>query len=61
MVKEGDYVSVGQTLAIVRSDVINVNAQTAKSSYQNAKADYADMKMLLKQVVLLNNNWIKQN
>ena len=40
LVKEGDYVSVGQTLAIVRSDVINVNAQTANSSYQNAVADY---------------------
>ena len=40
LVKEGDYVSVGQTLAIVRSDVINVNAQTANSSYQNAAADY---------------------
>lgn len=41
LVKEGDYVSVGQTLAIVRSDVINVNAQTANSSYQNAAADYS--------------------
>ncbi|SEA13446.1 RND family efflux transporter, MFP subunit [Flavobacterium gillisiae] len=41
LVKEGDYVNVGQTLVIVRSDVINVNAQTAKASYDNAKADYA--------------------
>ncbi|MBY0485809.1 MAG: efflux RND transporter periplasmic adaptor subunit [Flavobacteriaceae bacterium] len=41
LAKEGDYVSVGQTLAIVRSDVINVNAQTANSSYQNAAADYS--------------------
>ncbi|TDE55402.1 efflux RND transporter periplasmic adaptor subunit [Flavobacterium sp. GT3P67] len=40
LAKEGDYVTVGQTLAIVRSDVINVNAQTANSSYQNAVADY---------------------
>jgi hypothetical protein len=31
-------VSVGQTLAIVRSDVVNVNAQNA--IYQNAVADY---------------------
>ena len=41
LVKEGDYVNVGQTLLIVRSDVIDVNAQTAKASYDNAKADYA--------------------
>jgi membrane fusion protein (multidrug efflux system) len=40
LAKEGDYVTAGQTLAIVRSDVINVNAQTANSSYQNAVADY---------------------
>jgi len=41
LVKEGDYVKAGQALAIVRSDVINVNAQTANSSYQNAAADYS--------------------
>jgi RND family efflux transporter MFP subunit len=41
LVKEGDSVNVGQTLVIVRSDIINVNAQTAKASYDNAKADYA--------------------
>lgn len=40
LVKEGDYVSVGQTLVIVRSDVINVTAQTAKAGYDNAKSDY---------------------
>jgi membrane fusion protein (multidrug efflux system) len=40
LAKEGDYVHAGQTLVIVRSDVINVNAQTANSSYQNAAADY---------------------
>lgn len=40
LVKEGDYVSVGQTLAIVRSDVVNVNAQNANAVYQNAVADY---------------------
>lgn len=40
LVKEGDYVSVGQTLAIVRSDVINVNAQNANAIYQNAVADF---------------------
>lgn len=41
LAKEGDYVTVGQTLAIVRSDVINVNAQTANATYQNAAADYS--------------------
>ncbi|PRZ26085.1 efflux RND transporter periplasmic adaptor subunit [Flavobacterium granuli] len=41
LVKEGDYVNVGQTLLIVRSDVINVNAQAAQAAYQNAKADYS--------------------
>ena len=40
LAKEGDYVNVGQTLLIVRSDVINVNAQTAKAAYDNAKSDY---------------------
>lgn len=40
LVKEGDFVSVGQTLAIVRSDVINVNAQNANAVYQNAVSDY---------------------
>jgi len=41
LVDEGDYVKVGQTLVIVRSDVVNVNAQTAKAAYENAKSDYA--------------------
>ncbi|WP_281336995.1 efflux RND transporter periplasmic adaptor subunit [Flavobacterium eburneipallidum] len=41
LVKEGDYVSVGQTLATVRGDVIDVNAQTANAVYQNSKSDYA--------------------
>ena len=40
LAKEGDYVSVGQTLAIVRSDVVNVSAQNANAIYQNAVADY---------------------
>lgn len=40
LAKEGDYVSAGQTLAIVRSDVVNVNAQNANAIYQNAVADY---------------------
>lgn len=41
LVKEGDYVTTGQTLATLRGDAINVNAQTANASYQNAKSDYA--------------------
>jgi RND family efflux transporter MFP subunit len=41
LVKEGDYVSVGQTLATVRGDVIDVNAQTANAVYQNSKSDFA--------------------
>lgn len=40
LVKEGDFVKVGQTLAIVRSDVININAENANAIYQNAVADY---------------------
>lgn len=40
LVKEGDYVTVGQTLAIMRGDVINVNAQNANAVYQNAATDY---------------------
>lgn len=40
LVKEGDAVRIGQTLAILRSDAINVNAQTANASYQNALTDY---------------------
>lgn len=40
LAKEGDYVTVGQTLAIVRSDVLNVDAQNANATYQNAVTDY---------------------
>jgi RND family efflux transporter MFP subunit len=41
LVKEGDYVRVGQTLLTMRGDVINVNAQQAQAVYANAKSDYA--------------------
>jgi len=41
LVKEGDYVRVGQTLLTVRGDVINVSAQQAQAVYQNAKSDYS--------------------
>jgi RND family efflux transporter MFP subunit len=40
LVKEGDRVSAGQTMAVVRGDVINVEAQTANANYQNALNDY---------------------
>lgn len=40
LAKEGDYVTKGQTLAIMRADAINVNAQAAEASYLNAKSDY---------------------
>ncbi|MEL1241181.1 efflux RND transporter periplasmic adaptor subunit [Flavobacterium flavipallidum] len=39
--KEGDHVTVGQTLAIMRADAINVNAQAAEAAYLNAKSDYS--------------------
>ncbi|AOW09000.1 efflux RND transporter periplasmic adaptor subunit [Flavobacterium gilvum] len=41
LAKEGDRVSVGQTLAIMRGDAINVNAQAAEATYMNAKSDYS--------------------
>ena len=41
LVDEGDYVNVGQTLVIVRSDMVDVNAQNARAVYENAKNDYA--------------------
>ena len=40
LVREGDRVSVGQTLAIMRGDAININAQAAEAGYLNAKSDY---------------------
>ncbi|MFA9193297.1 efflux RND transporter periplasmic adaptor subunit [Flavobacterium sp. FBOR7N2.3] len=41
LAKEGDRVSVGQTLAIMRGDAINVSAQATEAAYQNAKSDYS--------------------
>lgn len=41
LVKEGDYVRVGQTLLTMRGDAINVSAQQAQAAYQNAKSDYS--------------------
>lgn len=40
LVKEGDYVRVGQPLLTMRGDIINVSAQQADAVYQNAKSDY---------------------
>ena len=40
LVKEGDNVRIGQTLAIIRSEQILSDLQTAQASYQNAQADY---------------------
>jgi len=40
LAKEGDVVRVGQVLAIMRGDAINVNAENANSVYQNALMDY---------------------
>lgn len=41
LVKEGDRVSVGQTLAVIKGDKLNVNVNTAQASYNNALADAA--------------------
>ncbi|SFE45888.1 efflux RND transporter periplasmic adaptor subunit [Flavobacterium xueshanense] len=40
LVDEGDKVRIGQTLAIVRSEQITADLQTAQASYQNALTDY---------------------
>ncbi|MEP6845498.1 MAG: efflux RND transporter periplasmic adaptor subunit [Panacibacter sp.] len=39
-VKEGDYVHIGQTLATIRTEQLNVSLQNANAAYQNAVADY---------------------
>jgi membrane fusion protein (multidrug efflux system) len=41
IVDEGDRVRIGQTLAIVRSEQITADLQTAQASYQNALTDYS--------------------
>lgn len=41
MVKEGDAVRVGQVLATIRVDQLNVDMQNAKAIYQNAQKDLA--------------------
>ncbi len=39
LVKEGDKVNVGQTLAIIKSDKFNVAVSNAQAAYNNALAD----------------------
>lgn len=41
LVDEGNRVRIGQTLAIVRSEQISADLQTAQASYQNALTDYS--------------------
>jgi multidrug efflux pump subunit AcrA (membrane-fusion protein) len=40
LVDEGSKVRIGQTLAIVRSEQITSDLNTAEAAYQNALADY---------------------
>jgi RND family efflux transporter MFP subunit len=39
LVDEGSYVRQGQTLAIIKTDVLNIDLETAQASYQNALKD----------------------
>lgn len=41
MVKEGSYVSAGQTLAVIKADKQNVGVSNAQAVYNNAKAEVA--------------------
>src|SRR5690606_12605816 len=41
MVKEGSYVSAGQTLAVIKADKQNVGVSNAQAIYNNAKAEVA--------------------
>lgn len=40
LVNEGDKVSIGQTLAVVRSEQITSDLQSAEAMYENAQTDY---------------------
>jgi multidrug efflux pump subunit AcrA (membrane-fusion protein) len=44
LVDEGSKVRIGQTLAIVRSEQITSDLNTAEAAYQNALADYNRLK-----------------
>ncbi|RYE09483.1 MAG: efflux RND transporter periplasmic adaptor subunit, partial [Sphingobacteriales bacterium] len=39
LVDEGSYVRRGQTLAIIKTDVLNIDLETAQAGYQNALKD----------------------
>src|SRR5829696_8499570 len=39
LVDEGSYVRKGQTLAIIKTDVLNIDLETAQAAYQNALRD----------------------
>jgi RND family efflux transporter MFP subunit len=39
LVDEGSYVRKGQTLAIIKTDVLNIDLETAQAGYQNALRD----------------------
>ncbi|WLD24368.1 efflux RND transporter periplasmic adaptor subunit [Flavobacterium dauae] len=39
LVKEGSFVSAGQTLAVIKADKQNVNVSNAQANYNNAKAE----------------------
>lgn len=39
LAKEGDYVRKGQTLAIIKADVLTIDVETAEAAYQNALRD----------------------
>jgi RND family efflux transporter MFP subunit len=39
LVDEGSYVRKGQTLAIIKTDVLNIDLETAEAAYQNAARD----------------------
>ena len=40
MVKEGDMVTIGQTLAYLKKDQVNISLQNANANYQNALENY---------------------
>lgn len=48
LVKEGDKVQVGETLAVVRSEQISSDLQAAEAAFQNAQTDYTRFENALK-------------
>lgn len=39
LVDEGDHVSIGQVLAVIKGDQLNIQLNNAKASYENAQSD----------------------